>query len=65
MKNFSSNEYLFWKETDIIYGNWYDGPNKDGSRDVHGEIKVSEVCIEATYCNIINSARFIFQRAWK
>lgn len=30
-KNFDDNSSLFWKKTNVIYGDWYGGPNKDGS----------------------------------
>lgn len=46
---YSENEILYefnennllWHEPGLVYGNWYDGPDKDGSRKISGKINIT------------------------
>ena len=40
--SFSNKSLLLWKETDIFFGSWYDGPYGDGSRKSSGYIQASD-----------------------
>ena len=39
---FDDKKYLLWHESYLFYGNWYDGPKKDGERETSGLINISD-----------------------
>lgn len=43
-KDFNNELSLFWKKTGILYGDWYGGPNGDGTFTKWTQITASEVC---------------------
>jgi len=42
IRNFS-NEKLIWKQEGIIYGDWYSGPNNDGTYTFSTKLPLSQV----------------------
>ena len=42
-KNFDDESSLFWKKTGIVYGDWYGGPNGDGTYNKWTTLTASEV----------------------
>lgn len=42
-KNFEDESLLFWKKTGIVYGDWYGGPNGDGTFIKWTKFTASEV----------------------
>lgn len=42
---FNDEAALFWKETDLVYGDWTSGPNGDGSRLKSSTFPVPQVLL--------------------
>lgn len=41
--DFKNEDALFWLKTGLVYGDWTEGPNGDGSFEKTGQIQASEV----------------------
>lgn len=41
--DFDNHEALIWRKNNLVYGDWYSGPNGDGTFTLKSQIRASQV----------------------
>ena len=48
-RDFRNPDALFWKQMDLVYGEWTGGVNNDGMYEKKGQIPISQVSTGLNY----------------